>query len=219
MKTHTLASLYTHIILTRNPKTHLLTPKRRQILTQATQESISRIGCLILTSGGSPDHIHYHISHPPNQNLSQITDILAHPKHHWQPNPIIISISPQNNQNVHNYIKNQEVYHATTSTQQEREQIIKQIQTVTNSFNTHTSNQPFTSLHAHLIWTTKLRTPLLSQPIRQKLIPYLHTIAQQNNFHLQIANGIEDHIHCLIQYPPHKSISNIVQRLKGSSSH
>lgn len=41
----------------------------------------------------------------------------------------------------------------------------------------------------------------------------------QKNIHIDIINGIEDHVHCLFRSKPTQSPSNLIRNIKGESSH
>jgi putative transposase len=76
----------------------------------------------------------------------------------------------------------------------------------------------YSSLWVHLIWTTKDRLPLLHKNFRVSLFRYMKQRAQQKEMIVDMINGIEDHVHCLVRLKTTQSISQIVKQLKGSSS-
>lgn len=71
----------------------------------------------------------------------------------------------------------------------------------------------------HLVWATKYRFPFLSANIREKIFQHIREEAIKKDYHLDFINGIEDHLHCLISLNPKYSISQVVNDLKGESSH
>ena len=76
----------------------------------------------------------------------------------------------------------------------------------------------YTSLHYHLIFSTKNREPWLSDPVRMSLWPYLGGIARTNRMVAEEINGAVDHAHALVGLPPTIAVSQAVQYLKGGSS-
>lgn len=80
---------------------------------------------------------------------------------------------------------------------------------------THT----FHHLFYHLVWSTKNREPLIAPAVEQDLYTYLSWKVPQLGGNLLEINGIEDHLHLLIQFPPKWPPAKIVKDLKGSSSH
>lgn len=75
-----------------------------------------------------------------------------------------------------------------------------------------------TYLFVHVIWSVKNREPLLTKSIRVKLYEYMLQNAKTKNIHILDLNGVEDHVHCLLQLHPIQNISFIVQLLKGGSA-
>ncbi|MBO6523899.1 MAG: IS200/IS605 family transposase [Balneolaceae bacterium] len=76
----------------------------------------------------------------------------------------------------------------------------------------------FVNIWVHVIWTTKNREPRLTKSIRFKLFRHMKEYAVRNKIDLDIINGVEDHVHCLIRISSTQSISAIVSKLKGESS-
>ena len=78
--------------------------------------------------------------------------------------------------------------------------------------NTHTS------LHYHIVFSTKDRVPWIVPAIEDRVWTYLAGIAGQHGMMPLQIGGLEDHMHLVIAIPPTLSVSTAVQRLKGSSS-
>jgi putative transposase len=78
---------------------------------------------------------------------------------------------------------------------------------------------PYTRLFYHLIWSTKNRLPLIIPELEQKLFPYIHQKANELDCKLLAVNGWEDHVHLVLEISPKLSVSDVVKRLKGASSH
>jgi REP element-mobilizing transposase RayT len=77
----------------------------------------------------------------------------------------------------------------------------------------------FTSLHYHIVFSTKNRDPFLAPPIRLRLFPYLAGIARDHGVRAVEIGGIEDHVHLQLAVPSSMPLSRAVQLLKGGSSH
>jgi putative transposase len=77
----------------------------------------------------------------------------------------------------------------------------------------------FHKLYYHAVWTTYLRQPEITIEIEKYLYPFL--INKAKRFHCEIlgCNGTDDHVHIVINIPPSESVSDIVGKLKGSSSY
>jgi putative transposase len=76
----------------------------------------------------------------------------------------------------------------------------------------------FTSLHCHIIFSTKHREPWIRQEIEERVWAYLAGIAKKNGMHPIQIGGIEDHVHCLLSAPPTLAPAKIAQLIKGGSS-
>lgn len=89
----------------------------------------------------------------------------------------------------------------------------------------HTVTQFFMSLHSysrvwlHLIWATLERRPLISKTAAPKLSRYLSDYASQKSIYMKITYVNAEHVHALIDLPTSLTIEEVMQFLKGSSSH
>ena len=77
----------------------------------------------------------------------------------------------------------------------------------------------YTSLNYHIVFSTKDREPWLSEPIRERLWPYLGGIARENGMKALEIGGVADHVHLLLSIPANLAVSKAVQLIKGGSSH
>jgi putative transposase len=76
----------------------------------------------------------------------------------------------------------------------------------------------YTSLHYHLIFSTKNREPWIAPQNEERIWAYLAGIAHQNKFNPILIGGIEDHVHILLGIPPSISVSEALKNIKGGSS-
>ncbi len=74
-------------------------------------------------------------------------------------------------------------------------------------------------LYYHLVWATKERQPLINKEREAKLYGYIISKADELDSIIHGINGIENHIHLVASIPPKISISDFVQKIKGSSTH
>jgi REP element-mobilizing transposase RayT len=77
----------------------------------------------------------------------------------------------------------------------------------------------YTSLHYHIVFSTRNREPWLSEAIRQRLWPYLAGIARENAMKADSIGGVADHVHALIAIAPRIAVAKAMQLIKGASSH
>mgnify|MGYP001374682645 CR=1 FL=1 len=79
---------------------------------------------------------------------------------------------------------------------------------------------PFIKVYIHFVWCTKNRTPFLDKPELRKLM-WFHI--KENAINKQIIidciNGYDNHCHCLVSLKHNQTIQDIMQFIKGESSH
>ena len=73
-------------------------------------------------------------------------------------------------------------------------------------------------LKIHVVWITKYRKKVLVGDIAVRVRELIREICLANDIQIVKGHVSLDHIHLLISYPPHMSVSKIVQYLKGKSS-
>jgi REP element-mobilizing transposase RayT len=76
----------------------------------------------------------------------------------------------------------------------------------------------YTSLHYHIIFSTKNRVNCIKPEIEQRVWAYIGGIARKHGMSALQVGGIEDLIHVLVMSPPTLAPSQIAQFLKGDSS-
>lgn len=76
----------------------------------------------------------------------------------------------------------------------------------------------FTSLHYHLVFSTKDRFPFIHADLQERLYEYLGGIIRSEKGVLLEAGGMPDHIHLLVRLPPLPAISDWMRIIKSKSS-
>jgi REP element-mobilizing transposase RayT len=76
----------------------------------------------------------------------------------------------------------------------------------------------YTSLHYHVVFSTKNREPWIVQDIEQRVWSYIGGIARAHKITALQVGGVEDHIHALVTAPATIAPAQIAQYLKGDSS-
>ena len=73
-------------------------------------------------------------------------------------------------------------------------------------------------LTVHIVWVIKYKYAVLQGDIQKRCRELVRQICESED--VNILKGVisKDHIHIHVEYPPSKSISNLVKRLKGRSS-
>ncbi len=76
----------------------------------------------------------------------------------------------------------------------------------------------YTSLHYHMVFSTKNREPWISASKETRIWEYLGGIARANGMKALHVGGYDDHIHILLALPSTMSVSKAMQLIKGASS-
>src|SRR5205085_5585759 len=71
----------------------------------------------------------------------------------------------------------------------------------------------------HLIWGTLNRERVLRKDAAARVSRYLSEYAETKNIYMKINFVNADHVHALVDLPTGLTIEELVQLLKGSSSH
>jgi putative transposase len=74
-------------------------------------------------------------------------------------------------------------------------------------------------LHAHLVFVTKYRRPVLTDAMLTYREHTMHAVCTDLDAELAEFNGETHHAHLLVCYPPTRAISTHVQRIKGCTAH
>jgi putative transposase len=75
----------------------------------------------------------------------------------------------------------------------------------------------YSSIWIHLIWSTKNREPILTQPLRNDVYNVINEISVNHEIYLDCINGVEDHVHLLIRLRTDQCVADVVKTIKGNS--
>ncbi len=75
-----------------------------------------------------------------------------------------------------------------------------------------------TSLHFHLIFSTKNRYPLIAKDWQHRLHAYLGGLVRRARGVPVEINGMADHVHLLVGLRPTHCLADVLEDVKGSSS-
>ncbi len=78
--------------------------------------------------------------------------------------------------------------------------------------------QSYTSLHYHLIFSTKHRAPLISPELQPRMCDYIGGLVRAEGGTLLAAGGVADHIHLLVQLGPTRAVADVLRVVKTNSS-
>jgi putative transposase len=73
-------------------------------------------------------------------------------------------------------------------------------------------------LHAHLVLVTKYRRGAITDRVRMLLVGTAREVCERHGAALIEADGEDDHLHLLIEYPPKVALSTLVGAIKTNTS-
>jgi putative transposase len=73
-------------------------------------------------------------------------------------------------------------------------------------------------LKYHLVWITKYRKPILVGDIATRARELIREICKSQDVEIIKGHISRDHVHIFVSVPPHVSVSQLVQWLKGKTS-
>lgn len=74
-------------------------------------------------------------------------------------------------------------------------------------------------IHLHIVWVTKYRKKILIGDISIKLREIIREMCASESVEIMRGHVSSDHVHLFLSIPPKVTISKLIQKLKGRSSH
>jgi putative transposase len=74
-------------------------------------------------------------------------------------------------------------------------------------------------IHLHFVWVTKYRKPILTGEVSLRVRELIRQSCREEEVEILKGHVAKDHVHLFVSIPPQVTISRLVQRLKGKSSH
>ena len=78
--------------------------------------------------------------------------------------------------------------------------------------------QSLIKIWIHAIWSTKYRRPEIRKSIELIIHNHIKQELRKTGCPVRIVNGVENHIHCLFLLSREQSISQVIKKVKGSTS-
>ncbi|GDY12841.1 transposase [Planctomycetota bacterium] len=78
--------------------------------------------------------------------------------------------------------------------------------------------QSLARIQIHLVFSTKHREPRITDDLRATLHAYMATVLQNMDCPAVLINSVEDHVHILFELARTRTISEVVESVKVSSS-
>jgi putative transposase len=77
---------------------------------------------------------------------------------------------------------------------------------------------PHWRLYYHVVWATRERAPLLTEPCHDRVERSIRATARDAEATVHAVGMVVDHVHVAVSIPPSIAISTVVGKLKGASS-
>ncbi|HEV2482118.1 MAG TPA: transposase [Puia sp.] len=74
-----------------------------------------------------------------------------------------------------------------------------------------------TILYVHVIWSVRGREALLSKAVRRVLFVQMPRESAEKGIRIVAIDGVDDHVHCLLQLMPSQNLSQVVKSIRTSS--
>ena len=84
--------------------------------------------------------------------------------------------------------------------------------------NYHSSSHSKYLLQCHLVFSTKYRKRILSGALSDDLKQIMYDIANEKDIIIKAMETDDDHIHLMVDYPPTKSVLEMVNNFKSIST-
>jgi REP element-mobilizing transposase RayT len=76
----------------------------------------------------------------------------------------------------------------------------------------------YTKLLVHLVWSTKLREPMIDDALKVRLHSYLSVRCQEFGCLALAVGGVADHVHLLVRLHPDVAVARLARELKAPST-
>jgi len=77
----------------------------------------------------------------------------------------------------------------------------------------------YVKIWLHCVWSTKNRDNIITNSFRPVLLSHIREQAKTKGISLDYINAHKDHVHALINLAQRQNIADVMQQIKGESSH
>ncbi len=77
----------------------------------------------------------------------------------------------------------------------------------------------YVQMFAHIVWTTKLREPLIGPEVEQAIYRCIGNEVTKLDCKIIAIGGVADHVHLLVKVASTVSLDKLMNQVKGVSSH
>lgn len=186
----------------------------------------------VFTCKGSFDHIHTLFQLPADISL---VDMMGHikacsskwiknfadvdPQFAWQSGYCAISIDEDKVRNVCAYIESDEANHQTRAKKYSQE-LLEMLQKQNIPFKERfLLDNSHAKILIHMIWSTYERAPILDKMVRADLFHQMEKNISDLKGVVHAINGVEDHVHLLVEVPKNIPLADLLREIKTKSTH
>jgi putative transposase len=73
--------------------------------------------------------------------------------------------------------------------------------------------------YVHCVWGTKARYPFFNETNTRDIMMHIQANARDHEIWIDHVNANQDHIHCLISLGQDQTLADVINQIKGESSH
>jgi len=227
---HSCRNQFVHLMwATKNLKPLIIDDPKTSLLPYLSG-TIKNLGGSLLIGSEASNHIHLLVNSPVDLSIAEFLQkikslsskwyrerVEIDAKFNWNEGYSAYTVSTNSIEHVNNYFSTESHRHQTLSFDNE---LIRFLKLHEINFNPkYVSCTTYTQLNLHLIWAVKHRSSLLDKSIRPLLFQKIRQDAIAKGCTIHAIDGIEDHIHVLLECPNIISTASLVQMLKTSSTH
>lgn len=229
---------------------HLIWPTKdlKPLISSDTQSSllgyltgiIKGVGGILISSGGTSNHVHLLVNVPTNLSLSELLSQIKScscrwyrekykapqlqqyqqnqtPLFGWNEGYSAFTVSPSSIANVKEYLALDQHRHVKESFEDE---LIGFLKTQEIQFNPKfLTSTTYAKLVYHFVWSVKDREPMLDIALQAPLHERIQQEIEKEGGKLFAIGNVADHIHLLMECTSKTVICNLVQNLKTTTTH
>lgn len=228
---HAFVNQLIHIMWSTAKQDYFITPSLKNELRAYITALVKQKNGVVLTTGGSLDHLHLMITLPPEISLSYLISYLKSnssrwlkthktidPNFCWQDGYLAVSTQEDRKDKVCSYIKSNEDLHQLKN-KSYSEELLEMLKLQNIEYNEYFLKNSYSKVYVHVIWSTHNRMPCLDKGLRSDLYYQMNQTISNARGVVHAIGGIEDHVHLLVEMPKDKALADLMREVKTSATH
>lgn len=223
----TFSSLRIHVVFRTIESRPLLRDDLREPLERYLRGIVSTQGGQPLGLGGGEDHVHLLLGMKPTQSVAEMMKAIKGSSSRWAnaasgssatfgwaAGYSAFTVSGSRVAQTRRFLARQVELHRRLSFADEHRRLLAR-----HGLSTEEWADTRHYLKVHVVFSTKLRMPLIIPALRAALYERIRRIVADENEILEAIGGIEDHVHLLLRIRPSTHPAGLVKSIKGATSH